>query len=340
VQGNSLKNKIKFGLLGFGTHVEKHILRAFTLCKNAQLCAIGTRDSIKAQRLSKSYPEFHIYNSYEELLTNSELDAIYIALPNDMHCHWTISALQANKHVLCEKPLALNANQVLQMQSAATQANRKVLEGFMYRFHPRHHKVREIIRGGIIGDLRYFEAHYQYFNDNYDNIRLKKENGGGGLFDVGCYTIDAARFFLNQKPISISGRWILDERSGVDVCANFQLQFENNITAHLNCGSKLPRANNYSIYGTKGIIHVFDAFNIPANKPSFIELQGMDLSSKDRIRIEASNHFQIMFDEFSDWIQGKPVRTECFGNGLENAHILDAARTAAESNRSIPLSLS
>lgn len=325
--------KLRFGIIGFGLHAHRVMVPAFQESTQAELVAIGTAGGLeKVRQLSQTFPDYQIHESYQALLDNPNVDVVYIGLPNHLHAEWSIKSCAAGKHVLCDKPLALSSAEVREMLSARDKAKVKLLEAFMYRFHPQHRAVKQMIADGEIGEIRLFEAHYHYFLDDPSNIRLQVQAGGGGLYDVGCYVFDCARFILQQEPTTISGTWSIDEASGVDGSASFQLLFPNNAVAHVTCGCKLPRMNSYAVYGTKGVIRVLQAFTIPRNKTASIVLE-KEASKAVEIQIPPANQYQLEIDHFCRWVLEEKLPPGLIQTGLENSLILDAARVAATSGK-------
>lgn len=329
--------KLKFGIIGFGLHASRVMVPAFQESAQAELVAIGTAGGPdKVQRLRQTFPACQVYETYAALLTNPNVEAVYIGLPNHLHAEWAIKSCAAGKHVLCDKPLALTGTEAREILNARDKAKVKLLEAFMYRFHPQHTAVKQMIAEGEIGEVRLFEAHYHYFLEDSSNIRLQPHTGGGGLYDVGCYVIDCARFILQQEPLSISGSWSIDAATGVDGAASFQLLFPNQAVAHITCGCKLPRMNSYTVYGTKGMIQVLQAFTIPRNKVATIVLT-KEASKAVEIQIPAANHYQLEIDSFCRWARGEKMPPGLMQTGMENSIILDAARAAATSGKLIAI---
>ena len=242
----------RMAIIGVGMISTKAMIPGIRQAKTAELTALGTSSREKAQALSAKHGVDRCYSSYQQLLEDPGIDGVYIGLPNHLHKEWTLKALAHGKHVLCDKPLGMDLAEAREMEAAARAAGRVLMEGFMYRFHPQHALVKELIRKGAIGRVFLFEAHFHYFMEDPDNIRLKRETGGGGLYDVGCYGINSARYILGAEPRSVSGNWRLGAETGVDEFCHFTLRFDGGPVATVTCGTHLPREQRYTVYGDAG----------------------------------------------------------------------------------------
>ncbi len=193
------------------------------------------------------------YGSYEAMLADPEIDAVYNPLPNDLHVPWSIKALEAGKHVLCEKPIGMDWQDGQKLVDAAQQyPNLKVMEAFMYRYHPQWQKARELVRDGKIGELRTIQSFFSYFNADANNIRNKPENGGGGLYDIGCYTISYPRFIFEAEPKRVCGLVEYDPQFKTDRLTSGMLEFEKG-SATFTCSTQLENYQRTHILGTKVI---------------------------------------------------------------------------------------
>lgn len=322
---------LRWGVLGFGSHARKKKLPSLAASSRSKLQAIATR-SAKAGQLSERFANIRIHDSYNALLEDPDIDAVYIGLPNHLHREWTIRCLQSGKHVLCDKPIGLTLDDALAMRHAAEASGCRLREAFAYRLHPQHHEVLRLINDGAIGELRLFESHFHFTLDDFDNIRLKPECGGGGLLDVGCYTVDAARLFFGRQPEAVSAVWHIGAESRVDESCFIQLRYPQGAAAQLSCGCRFGWGNWYSLYGTAGRITLQSAYIIPPNKPGIIELERIGEKSQT-IRVPPVNQYVLELDSFAAWAAGEPVDELLLGDGVETMRVLDAVRAAAESGR-------
>lgn len=256
--------KIKWGILSTARIAVEKIIPAIQKSSNGEVYAIAS-SSGKAETLAE---KLHIpvsYNHYEELLADPNIDAVYIPLPNSMHAEWTIKAANAKKHVLCEKPAGLDPFEVEEMLGACKRNGVHFMEAFMYRFHPQHEKVKEIINSGTIGDIKMMRAFFSfYMDDRAGNIRLDSQLGGGALYDIGCYCINSLRYILDEEPIQMK---LLGElnKEGVDTTAAVVLEFPSNIHASFMCSFDATFKDEYEIIGTKGSIRVPHAYRPDLN---------------------------------------------------------------------------
>src|SRR6202048_4297929 len=219
------KRKVKGGGLGAASIAVRKVIPGMQRGEYCDVAAIASRDLAKARAAAASLKIGKSYGSYEELLADPEIEAIYNPLPNHLHVPWSIKALEAGKHVLCEKPIALNAPEGRTLLAVRDRAGVKIGEAFMVRTHPQWLRTLEIIRGGGIGDLRVIAGVFSYFNRDPNNVRHKVEWGGGGLMDIGCYPITMSRFIFAEEPIRVAGMLERDPDFGTDRLASAILEF-------------------------------------------------------------------------------------------------------------------
>jgi D-xylose 1-dehydrogenase (NADP+, D-xylono-1,5-lactone-forming) len=255
--------KINFGVLGCARVFERRIAPALKLAKNATLHAVASRDSAKARETAERHDAPKHYGSYEALLLDPDIQAVYIPLPNDQHAEWTQKALAAKKHVLCDKPVALSVADAELMAAAAVQHNRRLLEGFMYRFHPQHQLVLEWLQSGKIGETVHFSGTFTYpATPDRLGIRWNLAQGGGALLDVGVYPINAARWLLGAEPIGAHSVPRIDTETGVDLHTAAVFRFPNGKSASILGGFDQAFASRYEVAGTEGRITVERAFQV------------------------------------------------------------------------------
>jgi predicted dehydrogenase len=212
------------------------------------------------------------YGSYEELLTSSDVDAVYVPLPNDLHAPWTIAAVEAGKHVLCEKPLAMDAAEARTMVAAADAAGVKLAEAFMYRHHPTWIDAVKLVREGAIGELRAIQSWFSYFNDDPANIRNRPEHGGGALMDIGCYCINLSRLLFDAEPTDVQAIVRRDPVMGVDTVTSALLGFEGGGQASFTCSMRTEPDQRVHIVGDRGRIDIEIPFNIPPDRETRIRI--------------------------------------------------------------------
>jgi xylose dehydrogenase (NAD/NADP) len=292
--------KINWGILGCAGIAEKAFIPAIQESGNGILYGIASRDSKRAWDWALGFGFRKSYHNYQALLEDREIDAIYVPLPNNLHAEWAARAAEAGKHVLCEKPMALNAEEVRQMAKAAKKAGVLLMEGFMYRFHPQIERALEIIRAKEIGEVRTVHSSFTFnraFGDT--NYRLSPEMGGGALYDVGCYTISLARLVFGEEPQSVFARARMDPRTGVDLTGSALLEFTRGRAAHCDWSFESHFQSRLLAVGSEGSVVLDRAFS---GKDSDVEVR---IAKGDRTitdRIPRVNMFARMIEHFGDCI--------------------------------------
>lgn len=291
--------------------------------KYSKVSAIASRSKEKAEKAARSLGIDNIFDSYDALLSSPEIDAIYNPLPNHLHVNWSVKALQAGKHVLCEKPIGLSHTEAQQLLFEANKhPHLKVMEAFMYRHHPRWIKVKELIDSGEIGELQTVRSFFSYFNDDPENIRNKPEMGGGSLMDIGCYCISVPRFLFDEEPERVFGSMDVDPDFHTDRMTSGMLEFSSG-TATFTCATQLAAHQSVDIFGTKGRMTIPVPFNPPTEIPTSIDLSTEEEES-GKISIDACNQYTIQGDLFSEAIlkdKGVPTKLE---DAVANMKVVDA----------------
>ncbi len=281
-------------------------------------------------------PKF--YGSYEELLADREIDAIYNPLPNNLHVVWTIKAAEAGKHVLCEKPIALTVEETRKLVETRDRTGVKIQEAFMVRTHPQWLVARDLIHAGRIGKLQAINGFFSYFNDDAANIRNRIETGGA-LLDIGCYCIHLSRFILGEEPRKVSALIKRDAESNVDKLTSAILDFPS-CQSTFTCGTRLVPYQRMQFFGIKGRIEVEIPFNIPVDQPTEIFLDdGKDLfgGRVESIEIPAANQYTIQGDLFSRAILENCEQVIALEDSVKNMSAIEAVFRAAKSgNWEIP----
>lgn len=286
-----------WGILGTGG-IARKFARSLIESGSEQVVAIASRDYERAAVAGNALQINSAYGSYEELLADPSVEAVYIALPNSMHAEWTIAAARAGKHVLCEKPLALNADEAVTMASAAREHGVWLMEAFMYRFHPQTLRVQELLAADTIGALRQVRASFGITIDEPGNVRLSPELGGGALYDVGCYCVSFARMVAGAAPkrVAATASWI----SGVDETLVGTLEYASGATAQIACSMASGRNQHVHVIGSHGTIEVRAPFSIGADQQVQITVsRGTRNPTIEIIEIEAVDHFRLEAESFS-----------------------------------------
>jgi predicted dehydrogenase len=272
------------------------------------------------------------YGSYEELLADREIEAVYNPLPNHLHVPWSIKAAEAGKHVLCEKPIALDANEAEQLVAARNRTGKLITEAFMVRSHPQWLRARELVREGKIGELRMVQGLFTYFLTDPNNVRNKADIGGGGLYDIGCYPIVTSRFLFGAEPTRVVGLIERDPVLKIDRLASAILDFPTG-QASFMCSTQLVPYQRMQILGTKGRIEVEIPFNAPPDKPCRIFVDDGSALGDASAREESfpvCDQYGIQGDLFSEAIRGgKPVEFP-LENAVHNMRIIDAIFRSAK----------
>jgi predicted dehydrogenase len=263
--------KLRFGVLSTADIGLTKVIPGITRSRRCEVVAIASRDMAPARAAAERLGIPRAHGSYAALLADPDVDTVYIPLPNHLHTQWAIAAAQAGKHVLCEKPIALNATDAQVMVDACDRAGVLLMEAFMYRHHPSWIAVRELIAAGRIGELRAVASWFSYFNDDATNIRNIAAVGGGALYDVGCYCINLSRMLFGGEPDAIQATSHRDPELKVDTLTSALLSFGNGV-ASFTCSTRVEPDQQVDIYGTTGRISIGIPFNIPPDRPTLVYL--------------------------------------------------------------------
>jgi len=278
----------RWGLLGTA-RINRMVIPPLRVSHGNRLLAIASRDTARATAYAREWGIERAHGSYEALLADPEIDAVYVPLPNHLHAQWTIEAARAGKHVLCEKPLALSVAEVDAMTSAAREAGVAVAEAFMYRHHPQTLKVRELVQAGAIGRVRFLRGTFSFPLSRPNDVRLRPEWGGGCLWDVGCYPLGFVRFVLGKEPLEVFGAAVLGP-TGVDETFAGQLVFPDDVLVQIDAGFRAPLRAELEIAGTEGTILVRrpwrPALGVPVLLTRKGETEELAVGGGDRYRLE------------------------------------------------------
>ncbi len=315
-------DKVRWGVLSTAKIGREKVIPGMQAGEYSDIVAIASRDLERADAAAKSLNIPKVYGSYEKLLTDPEIDAVYIPLPNHMHVEWAIKALQANKHVLCEKPVGLSSVEARQLLVAAKESpHLKVMEAFMYRFHPQWQHTKMLVSDGKVGELKTIQSFFSYYNVDPNNIRNKKDAGGGGLMDIGCYCISLSRFIFNTNPQRVFGIVEYDPNTKTDRIASGILDFSTG-TSTFTCSTQLMPYQRVNILGTEGRIELEIPFNAPPEKSTKIWLHTKSLS--EEIIFDAINQYTIQGDLFSKAIIDNTNVPTSLEDALSNMKVIEA----------------
>ena len=297
--------KVRWGILGVAGIAVRRVIPGMQSCELCEITAIASRDLAKAQEAAKSLKIARAYGSYEELLRDPEIDVVYNPLPNHLHVPWTIKAAEAGKHVLCEKPLGMNAADAERLIAVRDRTGVKIGEAFMVRTAPQWVRLREIVQSGEIGELRAVTGFFSYTNADPANIRNIPEYGGGGILDIGCYPIFASRFVSGQEPRRVVAMLERDPQLGTDRLASAILDYPFGQTV-FTCSTQISPHQFMKFVGTKGRVELEIPFNaIPERPMRVIVDDGRDLIGGGR-RVEAFGPVDQYAVQGRRFLEGRP----------------------------------
>jgi predicted dehydrogenase len=301
-----MTSPVRWGVVGNASIARDKVIPAMQRAANCEVLAIASRDAPRAAEAAGSLGIARSYGSYDALLGDGDIDAVYIPLPNSMHAEWTLKAAAAGKHVLCEKPLGMTEAEATAMVEACRDAGVLLMEAFMYRLHPMWVRVRELVTSGRIGELLAVQSFFSYTNTDPANIRNIAELGGGALMDIGCYPINVARMMFGSEPTDVQSVIRRDPRFGTDVLTSAVLDFGGR-QATFSCSTQLQDYQRVHLIGTEGRLLVEIPFNIPADRPTRILFSTGGSAgaippvppSVDEIEIPAADQYQVQVEQFA-----------------------------------------
>ena len=287
-----MKSPVRFGVLGYAGIAKKHLIPAMLEANNAVPYAIASRSEEKLEEAVSQFGFKKAYSSYEELLADPDVDAVYIPLPNGLHKEWTIKAAKAGKHVLCEKPLALTEEDCLEMIEACREHGVQLMEAFMYRFTTRIAKLKELLASGVIGEVKHIGSTWRFVLTDNKNVRVSEELGGGSLRDVGCYPVNLIGMILQDEPISICAQKVTFQ--GVDLALSAVLKYNNDILCTISSGFNSQSTILTEINGTQGSLVLRDTFD-QTNTPILLVKDGVTTE----IPVQACKRYVLQIEAFS-----------------------------------------
>ena len=329
-----MKQKVKWGVLGAAKIAVEKVIPAMQRGEFTEVCAIASRDRRKAQEAASQLGIQNAYGSYEQLLEDPEIEAVYNPLPNHLHVPWSIRAAEAGKHVLCEKPLALSAQEAKELVDARDRTGVQIEEAFMVRTHPQWLKVRELVQSGTLGEIRAIQGFFSYYNRDPENVRNVPEWGGGGLMDIGCYPIVTSRFVLGREPKRVFGVLEMDPEFNVDRLASGILDY-GDVQSSFACSTQLVAHQRMLFFGTAKKVEVEIPFNAPPDRPCRLFVSSGDLFGEDveTIELPACNQYTIQGDLFSSCIRGDRNPPMTLEDSVQNMAVIDALFRSAESGQ-------
>jgi len=325
-------DRVRWGVLGTARIATVLVIPALQGAAHAEVTAIASRRLERAEAAARSLGVARAYGSYDDLLADPEIDAVYIPLPNDLHVAWSLRALEAGKHVLCEKPIGLTSSEAETLLNGARRfPHLKIMEAFMYRFHPQWQRARDMVAGGAVGELRTIQSFFSYSNTDPSNIRNQPEHGGGGLMDIGCYNISYSRFIFGQEPVRVFGIVENDPVFRTDRLVSGVLDFGTSGTATFTCSTQLVSYQRVNIFGTSGRIEIEIPVNAPSDRPCRIWYEHD--SRTDEIVFETCNQYTLQGEAFSLAVMGDASVTTPLDDAVANMRIIEAiGRSSRDGN--------
>jgi predicted dehydrogenase len=328
--------KVRWGVLGVARIAVNRVIPAMQNGECSEVVGIASRDLGRAQAAARELGIPKAYGSYEEMLADPEIEAIYNPLPNHLHVPWSIRAVEAGKHVLCEKPIGMDVAETVALMKARDRAGVKVGEAFMIQSHPQWQRVADLVRGGRIGKLRSAIGTFSYFKLEPENIRNVREFGGGGLMDIGCYPIKASRMVFGEEPVQVSAAIVRDPRFGnIDMLTSAILEYPSGHCV-FTCSTQIMLQQSMRFYGTEGRLEPEIPFNAAINRAARIHIDdGRDLDGGGKVteEIPPCDQYTIQGDLFSRAIRegGEvPVPLE---DALKNMAVIDAVFRSGDTGR-------
>jgi predicted dehydrogenase len=324
--------KLRWGVIGVAKIAVEKVIPAMQGSELTEVIAVASRDRNKALAAADELGLAKAYGSYEELLDDPDIDAVYNPLPNHLHKEWTIAAAERGKHVLCEKPIGMNAAEAADIIAARDRTGVKIQEAFMVWTHPQWRRAVEICRSGRLGTLRSYTGHFSYFNDDPGNIRNVAAMGGGGLMDIGCYLLTTSRMIFGEEPRRVLGLIERDERFDVDVLTSMVLDYPSG-RAIGTCSTLMVPYQRVQVFGTEGRLEIEIPFNAPNERPCRLRVDDAgDLFGEDieTIAIDTCDQYRIQGDEFSRAVIEDTEVPYPLEMSLANMLLIDALVRSAE----------
>ncbi|HJY26661.1 MAG TPA: Gfo/Idh/MocA family oxidoreductase, partial [Pyrinomonadaceae bacterium] len=321
-----MADKVRWGVLGTAKIALTKVIPAMQQSEWSEIVAIASRDFAKADESAERLQIPKAYGTYEELLADDSIEAVYIPLPNHLHAPWTIKAAEAGKHVLCEKPIALNVAEARTLISVRDRTGVRIQEAFMVRTHPQWRETRRLIHSGEIGSLRSITGFFSYFNPDPTNIRNQLELGGGALMDIGCYPITISRFMYETEPRRVLGLIERDAENGTDTLTTAVLDFPNGHST-FTCSTRLAPYQRMIFHGTEGRIEVLIPFNAPHDHPTEIML------NDETIEFPICDQYEIQGTLFSRAIRENREQEIPLEDAINNMNVIDAVFRSATTNQ-------
>lgn len=319
----------RWGVLSTAKIGREHLLPAMVEAGNGVLSAIASRDLSKAKALAERFGARHAFGSYEELLASSEVDGVYIPLPTSQHVEWAAKAIEAGKHVLVEKPLALDAKDILPLIKLRDQKKVLVCEAFMVIYHPQWIKVRDLIASGAIGRLRHVQGAFSYYNVDPKNMRNQLDLGGGALPDIGVYPTVSTQFSTGKEPLRVQATIERDKTFGTDIYSSIRADF-GDFELSFYLSTQMAARQVMVFHGEKGFIEVFSPFNAGLYDHHRVELHNQNHTEAQVFRFPGTQQYRLEVETFARAAQGGKERVFTLEESVLNQKVIDAIFRAGE----------
>jgi predicted dehydrogenase len=327
--------KIRWGILSTAKIGREKVIPALQKGSLCEVAAIASRKKEQAEKAASSLNISKAYGSYEELLNDPEIDAVYIPLPNNLHVEWSIKSLQAGKHVLCEKPIGLSSEEAKKLtEKSKKYPHLKIMEAFMYRFHPQWQETKKMVSEGKIGELKTVHSFFSYYNVDPDNIRNQEDKGGGGLMDIGCYNISLSRFLFDEEPKKVLGLAEFDPQTKTDCLTSGILQFSKG-SSTFTCSTQLIPYQRVHIFGDKGRIEIEIPFNAPPDRETKLWLHNSE--GIKEINFDILDQYTLEGDLFSKCILENTAVPTSLEDAINNMKVIEAVFESSKTGHYIAL---
>jgi len=325
---------LNLGVLGVSAHFIKRVFLPLRNIQSVNIHGIASRHKEKANSIAQKLGINNAYNDYQQLIDDPAIDFVFIPLPNHLHLEWIKKAADAGKHILCEKPIALNTEQAKEAVAYADAKGVKLMEAFMYRFHPQWVRAKELVQVGEIGSVTAIHTFFSYNNPDPSNIRNILEYGGGGVMDIGCYAISVPRFFLDKEPKRVVSTLVKDSEFNTDKLTSAIIDFDS-AQATFTVATKTYPYQKVTIHGSSGNITIQIPFNTFPDVPALITVDTK--IGVRNIEFPAADHYGLQFKAFAESIlQDKPVPTPA-EDAINNMKVIDAVFQSADKGQWINL---
>jgi len=325
------RGRIRWGILGAAHIARVTTAPAIAASSNGKVEAVASRSLEKARAWAKEIGVAKAYGSYDELLADADVDAVYVPLPISMHCEWSIRCAEAGKHVLVEKPIAATADEARRMADAFSRSGLVIAEGLMYTYHPLTRKVLDMVRAGAVGEVRMVTASFNAAVHDPGNIRMRRETGGGGLLDVGSYCVSFLRHATGEEPDDVAALGRYADGDGVDENLAAVLKFPSGVIGYLGCGIKTQFDCSYSVSGTTGRLLV-DRGALCAWPGEGFRIRHFHGDDEDQIPVPEANHYTLMVEDFADAVLNDRRPANAVEDAVKNMAVLDRIAKAARSS--------